>query len=120
MNITINESMYRRIAMVESGGEVLATAGDFLDLLGNASYQGASGVVISERDIAPEFFDLRTGIAGEILQKFSNYQMKLAIVGEFGKFNSKALNAFIIECNRGNHVFFVGTNEEALERLDPS
>jgi hypothetical protein len=70
-----------------------------------------------ERNLDPGFFDLKTGMAGTILQKFSNYQMKLAIIGDFDKFNSHALNAFIVECNRGRHIFFVSDFDSAVKKL---
>jgi Domain of unknown function (DUF4180) len=41
---------------------------------------GADGLLLTESDLAPEFFDLRSGIAGELFQKFTNYQIHLAIV----------------------------------------
>jgi hypothetical protein len=41
---------------------------------------GATGLILSEKDLAPEFFELRTGLAGELFQKFVNYQIRLAIV----------------------------------------
>jgi hypothetical protein len=38
------------------------------------------GLVIDEKDLAPDFFDLKTGFAGQVLQKFVNYRTKLAII----------------------------------------
>jgi hypothetical protein len=38
------------------------------------------GLLIDEADLGPDFFDLRTGLAGEVLQKFTNYRVRLAIV----------------------------------------
>ncbi|HMN46270.1 MAG TPA: DUF4180 domain-containing protein [Povalibacter sp.] len=38
------------------------------------------GLVLYESSLGPEFFDLRTGIAGEMMQKFVNYRIPLAIV----------------------------------------
>ena len=38
------------------------------------------GLVLDERDLAPDFFDLKTGLAGQVLQKFVNYRTKLAII----------------------------------------
>lgn len=90
---------------------------DATDLLGNADYQGASKIIVNEASLDPQFFDLKTGIAGEILQKVSNYHKQLAIVGEFGKYNSNALKAFIIECNRGNQVFFTPDYQSAINKL---
>jgi len=46
-------------------------------------YQGFDAIILHEKTITPVFFDLKTGIANEILQKFSNCRMRLAIVGDF-------------------------------------
>jgi len=38
------------------------------------------GLVLDEKDLARDFFDLKTGLAGEVLQKFTNYRTKLAVI----------------------------------------
>ena len=38
------------------------------------------GLVLDEKDITPDFFDLKTGLAGQVLQKFVNYRTKLAVI----------------------------------------
>jgi len=106
-----------KIAEVTQSQQVIQNVQDALDLMANASYQGATAILLHEKHVPPTFFDLRTGLAGEILQKYTNYQMKLAIVGEFEKFESKSLRAFIIESNRGNQVFFAPNREAALEKI---
>lgn len=116
MKIEIIEYGHSKIAKVPEE-TMINTVRDATDLLGNADYQGASKIIAKETNLNPQFFNLRTGIAGEILQKISNYRKKLAIVGEFEKYESNALNAFILECNRGNHIFFVPDVESALKRL---
>lgn len=57
----------------------------------------------------PAFFQLRTGLAGAIVQKFVTYQMKLAIVGAIPAeaIQSTALQAFIKESNRGQDIWFI-------------
>lgn len=60
---------------------------------------------------------LSTGLAGEFLQRFVNYQIKLAIYGDFSRDTSKPLHDFIRESNRGDSVFFTATAEEAIDRL---
>lgn len=54
-----------------------------LDLLGNICYQGFDKMIIHAKSITSDFFELKNEIAGQILQKFSNYRMPLAIVGDF-------------------------------------
>lgn len=101
------------VALVQSDTLVLASPGDVLDLIGRAGHRMA----LPKSCVAEEFFDLRTGFAGEALQKFINYQAKVAFVGDFSQYTSKALRDFIYESNNGHDIFFVSTAEEAMERL---
>ena len=64
-----------------------------------------------------DFFNLRTGIAGEILQKFSTYNVQLAIIGDYSKYNSKSFKDFSFESNKYRRINFVSSLEEALESL---
>src|SRR5690554_5706208 len=102
------------IAEVISEANVINKVEDGIDLLVNLYYQVFDGIIIYEKNITPVFFDLKTGIAGEILQKFSNFRVQLAIVGDFSKYNSKSLNNFIYESNKGRLINFVSTLSEAL------
>jgi len=117
MELSYFESSGFEIAEIISEEKVLMTTQDALDIMANAQYQGASHIIIYEKQLNPDFFDLRTGLAGDILQKFSNYQMKLLIIGEFTKFKSKSLVAFIAESNRVKQVVFVADKEAALEKI---
>lgn len=93
---------------------------EFMDLLGNANYEGAIGIIIGQAQLPDGFFDLKTGIAGEILQKFSNYRMKLSIIGDFSIYSSKSLKDFIFESNRQGHISFTDSMENAIRRLSNS
>lgn len=117
MDLKIIEVEEIKIAQLAAKDAVISTVQDAIDLLGNADYLGARRVNLEQQNLDPKFFDLKTGIAGEILQKYANYQMKLAIIGEFEKFQSNALSAFIVECNRGSHIFFVPDHDSALKAL---
>ena len=107
----------RRIAEVIREGVLIAVPGDALDLLGNAYYQGYDGLVLHVHQLHADFFDLHNGIAGEVLQKFSNYRMPLAIVGDWSRSESKSLQDFIRESNRGRQVNFRGSVDEALRTI---
>ena len=89
-----------------------------LDVFMSLAYEtGANRFIISKDNLIEDFFDLRTKIAGEVLQKIRNYRMKLAIIGDFSKYKSKALRDFIDECNSGRDIFFVENESEALKLL---
>ena len=96
-----------KVAEIITDKIILRSTEDGLDLLGNLYYQGFDKIIIHEKNITPEFFDLRTKIAGEILQKFAQYQMPLIIVGDFSKYKSKSLNDFIFESNKSQQINFI-------------
>lgn len=90
---------------------------DALDLMADVSYNGCDRLIVYDHNLNKDFFDLKTKPAGEILQKFSNYKFKLAIVGDFSKYESKSLRDFIRESNRGNMIYFAENLQSALLRL---
>ena len=98
--------------------ETLRTEQDALDRIGEISYvHQADRVVIPAEALDPAFFQLRSGLAGAILQKFVNYGVRVAIVGDFLGYTSKALQDFIRESNQWKQVYFAATEEEALQKL---
>jgi hypothetical protein len=105
----------KNVAVVS--GVNIGSVADMLDLIAEVSYNGCSIMIVGKEMLPEKFYSLKTGFAGEVLQKFSNYRMKLAIVGDFGNISSKSLKCFIYECNNGNQVFFKATIEEAMDAL---
>jgi hypothetical protein len=116
MDINITSFNGTNFAILESNQVEIKDAQDALELLANASYQDAFKVIVKAENIHPDFFDLKTGIAGEILQKFSNYDKQLAIIGDFSKYTSKNLHNFMYESNKVGRVLFVNSLAEAQEK----
>lgn len=102
---------------IRSEEQFINNVQDVLDLFGELYGQYYDGIILYERNITPDFFDLQTKLAGEILQKFSNYRIRLVIVGDWSKYTSRSLEAFICESNRGKTVNFSSSPTEALELL---
>ena len=118
MNITKIEKNGIICAIVNSDELVITDAQSALDVLMTAKYDaGTKNIVISKELIVEDFFILSTGLAGEILQKYINYGGRIAIYGDYSHYTSKPLHDFIYESNKGKDVFFVGTQEEAIDRL---
>lgn len=112
------ENIQTNIAAVSSDEVVIKDIQSALDLMMTVKYEtGAEKIAIDKNVIAEEFFILSSGLAGEILQKFINYRVKLAVYGDFSKYTSKPLRDFIYESNCGKDIFFVGTKDEAIEQL---
>jgi hypothetical protein len=93
---------------------------DAVDLIGAAFEHRANLIVLPVECLDDDFFRLSTRIAGELIQKFVNYRMRLAIVGDISRHltESSALRAFVTESNRGKDVWFVASLEELGRRLE--
>ncbi len=120
MNITIHTHQGQKIAEITSNEWVIRSIEDATAVLGEIYYSDTDRLIMHERNITPDFFELKNKMAGEILQKFSNYRMKLVVVGDFSKYESHSLRDFIYESNQGNQVNFLKSLEEALTVLGKS
>ena len=108
----------RDIALVHTDEVVLRDAASALEFMMSAQYEtGCRKLILPKACVSETFFSLRTGLAGEILQKFVNYQMRLAIVGEYDHYTSKPLQDFIRESNWGREICFLPSVEEAVRKL---
>jgi hypothetical protein len=105
-------------AVVVGDKPVITDTQSALDLLMSAKYNaGTKNIAIDKKLIAEDFFILRTGLAGEILQKYINYGGRIAIYGDFSRYTSKPLKDFIYESNHGKDIFFAATKEQAIDLL---
>jgi hypothetical protein len=107
-----------KIIIINSDEQVIIDGQSTLDLLATINYDDkCDRVAINKEAIIESFFNLSTGVAGEILQKVVNYRKKLSIFGDFSSYTSKPLHDFIYECNKGKDISFVETEQAAIEKL---
>lgn len=107
-----------KVAVVNSDQLILTDVNSALDFIATVSYEtGCNRIALHKQAVTEDFFVLSTRLAGETLQKFINYQTKLAIIGDFSHYTSKPLKDFIYESNNGNDIFFVPTEADAIEKL---
>lgn len=118
MNIVI-KGRNKNIAIIYSDELLICDLQSALDLVMTVNYEtGINNLVISKNCITNDFFVLSTKLAGDILQKYINYNIKLAVWGDYSIYNSKPLHDFIYESNNGKDFFFVSTEHEAIEKLE--
>ena len=94
---------------------------DPLGLVRPAIESGRSALAVDAESLPAEFFDLRTGSAGQVAQKAGNYHLRVAIFGmdfEAGPGLtipawSDNLRRFAQETSRGSCLRFFARREEA-------
>lgn len=106
------------VLVADERGTPIATTQDALDLIG-AAFDSAEVVAVPVGRLDARFFTLRTGLAGEIMQKFVNYRKKLVVVGDISGHlaASSALRDLVRESNQGRQVWFVADLAELDARL---
>lgn len=107
------------VLVCQPDGPILADGRAATDLIGAAFGHAAEVVLVPASRLPATFFDLSSGLAGEIVQKFVNYRLRLAVVGDISEHldASSALRAFVAESNRGRQLWFLDSPQELDERL---
>lgn len=110
------------VLLADDEGSALSTPEDALALIGETYGGEVETIVVPVGRLDPEFFRLRSGIAGEFVQKFVNYGKRLVILGDVSEpvSASSALHAFVVESNRGDHLWFVPDLDALDARLRAS
>jgi hypothetical protein len=103
-------------------GPPLATGQDALDAIGEAWGSDASTIVVPVERLDPRFFELRTGVLGELTQKFVNYRIRLVVLGDVSAPTtaSDAFRDYVRETNAGDQVWFAADEADLAARLGVS
>jgi Domain of unknown function (DUF4180) len=109
----------KRIYELSAKGSLLATGQDAVDLIGAAKSAGAAIAAIPIQRLAPAFFELKTGVAGEMVQKFVTYGLTVAVLGDTTQLAtvSKSLHDFLYESNQRGSVWFLRDGRALEDRL---
>jgi hypothetical protein len=100
--------------LLEANGPLITTSADASNLIGAAWGRDVDTMVIPVSRLHAHFFNLSTGLAGEVLQKLTLHGLKLVVLGDVSAHvvKSAAFRDFVREANRGNHARFVTTEHE--------
>lgn len=100
MDYTIVDKKSKKYVFLEADGEPIQAEQDGLELVSICVENGTNLLLIHGDRLSPDFFRLRTGIAGAILQKCAIYNIKVAVVIDENNTKGK-FKEFLAESNRG-------------------
>jgi len=86
-----------------------------LDLVGACGGELVDTVLIYSDNLPPEFFELKSGLAGRIMLKFSNYRIRVAAVIPNDQISQGHFEEMVSETNRGNQFRVFPTREAAMD-----
>ncbi len=100
---------------VYSCTEPIKTEQDALELIAVCGECGTNLLMLHSEAVSEDFYTLKTGVAGKVLQKFVNYYIKLALVVPDERLNTGKFKEMASEPNRGNH-FKVFTDTQQAQK----
>ena len=108
-----------RVLTLPADGPVIASEAAALDVLGDAFGQDAGLVAIPVARLDPEFFRLRSGLAGAVTGKFAQDGVRLAVVGDVSAWTREPgpVADWVREANAGRTLWFVADDDELAARL---
>lgn len=102
------------ISFLKDKDYIIQDMDSFFDLIYSAD---SDTIAVHSSHFPEQFFDLKTGFAGDIFQKITNYQKRFIIIGDYSNISSKSFKDLIYESNKNGKVIFVETLEIAIQLL---
>ena len=109
-----NNTTYLAVA---PGQLIIQTEADAVDIMGLCYDHNTDRVLLHDDNLAPDFFDLSSRVAGHILQKFRNYSVKVAVVLSPKTQTSSQFGNFMVEESRGSDFGIFKKYSEAVAWL---
>ncbi|CDX04745.1 PadR family transcriptional regulator [Desulfitobacterium sp. LBE] len=113
MNYQIRETENKKYIELISIENRLNTENDTLDLISLCWEHELSRLMLHYTTLSEDFFDLKTGVAGGIIQKFSNYGIKIVLIVPQETMQKGRFREMTAETNKGNHFRMYESKEEA-------
>ncbi|KAF1007300.1 MAG: hypothetical protein GAK28_01939 [Luteibacter sp.] len=109
----------KRVFVCGDTGPTLSSEADGSELLALALGEQADLLVLPAARLGKDFLSLRTGVAGAVVQKFVNYRVHLAVVGDLAEAlaRSEPLRDFVREANKGKVFWVVASLDDVARKL---
>ena len=120
MSFSLADLAGHRALVLSPTGPLLRSEDDARDLIQETFGTDIRLAVVPVERLDPEFFELRTGVAGAFVQKLVQYRLRLVVVGDISAqvAASDPLRDWVREVNRGRDILFVPDVAALEDRLN--
>ena len=113
MNVRLNHRNECAYIDMSQSDFILDGESTLNDLISLCYEHQSNCMLLDTHNFSAGFFDLKSGLAGTTLQKFANYQMKVAIILKPERAHNKRFKELIYEMNQSTHFRFYDHREDA-------
>lgn len=102
-----------RLIELPAVGPLLRTEQDALDIIGMTFGWDVDLLVLPVSRLDADLFTLSNGLLGAMIQKFTNYRLRIAVIGDISSqvTASDALRDFVHEANSGKSILFAESTD---------
>ncbi|MDM5277511.1 DUF4180 domain-containing protein [Paenibacillus silvae] len=113
MNFKINENGTKKYIEVIFAESPFSTEEDAVNLVALCKENESNLLLLHSQAISEDFFKLRTGVAGQMIQKWINYHVKTAAVIPKEMVNQGRFKEMALESKKSNHFRMFETRDDA-------
>jgi PadR family transcriptional regulator AphA len=117
MNVVVIDKNNKKYMECSSAESPIGTEQNAVDLVAACMENDTNLLMIHAEALVDDFFELRTGLAGSILQKFINYHVKAVVVMTDSQKMKGRFKEFSTEANKGNSFRVFSSKAEAEKWL---
>lgn len=117
MNYKVIEKGTAKYIEVISAQSPLSSEQDAVDLIALCKENDLDLLLLHSQALSEDFFKLRTGVAGQMIQKWITYHLKTAAVIPNELVNQGRFKEMALETNKSNHFRIFETRDEAEKWL---
>jgi PadR family transcriptional regulator AphA len=117
MATIVSEQNGVRFVECTGGSIIVSKEKDAMDLLSACASNQCRRILLHSDSLSSEFFDLKTGLAGSVLQKFINYKIRAAAIIPVETIGNGRFFEMVAESNRGSDFRVFQDRDKAVEWL---
>jgi len=114
MNYKINETQGKKYLYFTSSGSLIQREQDAIDIISLCAEHDTNAVILDGNILSDDFLKLRTGLAGAVLQKLGNYNIKAAVAIKGGQNFPARFQEMVSEHSTGNTFRIFSNLEDAI------
>ncbi len=99
-------------------GGIISDEQSALDLLGICGEEHADSILLHSTNLSEDFYNLKTGLAGALMLKWTMYRIIVAAIIPPEKIGTGRFYEMVIETNRRNDFRVFPSRDEAVSWLD--
>jgi len=117
VNFTVIQIKNVKIVTCFPDGARISSETDALEAVAACGEYGTDKLFIPGESLSESFFDLKSGLAGAVLLKFSNYSIQACVLVQAEMIGHGKFYEFVLETNHGNDFRVFQDREKAINWL---